>query len=208
MNAPLRSPAASIPFPGPMRAPLADLLMTHRAQLMRVAQRILAAPHLAEEVVEDAALKLCEGEGALNVDHPLPFLFRLVRNLAIDRARRLKRERSLSGSGEEAARVAMPCASPLERLEHREMLHVVIRALQTLPPRTRFAFLRHRVDGMPQKDIAAYLGVSRTLVNFMVRDATKVCRESLDGYCKRSGAPCPLAPRPAGPRRKPAKALT
>ncbi|MFG1292242.1 sigma-70 family RNA polymerase sigma factor [Xanthobacter versatilis] len=177
-------------------APLFDTLLAHRARLVRMAFRIVQSRHLAEDVVEDVAVKLCEGEGVIAADQPAPFLYRLVRNLAIDRARRLKRERSLAGSTEEAAHVAMPCACPLERLEQREMLEVVIRALGTLPPRTRLAFLRHRIDGMPQKDIAEHLGVSRTLVNFMVRDATKVCRDSIDAYCGRTTARCPKASCP------------
>ncbi|MDI4665506.1 sigma-70 family RNA polymerase sigma factor [Xanthobacter autotrophicus] len=197
MNAPLRVAPASLALPGAAAtSALFDTLLAHRTRLVRVAFRIVHSRHLAEEVVEDAAVKLCEGEGSIAADNPGPFLYRLVRNLAIDRARRLKRERSLSGSAEEAAHVAMPCACPLERLEQREMLQAVIRALEALPPRTRFAFLRHRIDGMPQKDIAERLGVSRTLVNFMVRDATKACRDSIDAYCGRSTAQCPKASCP------------
>ncbi|MCG5236761.1 sigma-70 family RNA polymerase sigma factor [Xanthobacter oligotrophicus] len=202
MTAPLRHPSACsasayAALPGATAgAPLFDTLLAHRARLVRMAFRIVQSRHLAEDVVEDVAVKLCEGEGVIAADHPAPFLYRLVRNLAIDRARRLKRERSLAGSAEEAAHVAMPCACPLERLEQREMLAAVIRALDTLPPRTRLAFLRHRIDGMAQKDIAEHLGVSRTLVNFMVRDATKVCRDSIDAYCGRTTARCPKASCP------------
>ncbi|MFG1478731.1 sigma-70 family RNA polymerase sigma factor [Xanthobacter sp. V4C-4] len=217
MNAPIHASVTALAPSGALEgasstAPLLAALLAHRAHLTRVAFRILQAQHLAEEVVEDAAVKLCEAEGVLEADHPAPFLHRLVRNLAIDRARRLKRERSRAGSAEEAERVPMPGACPLERMEQREMLGVVMRALAGLPPRTRFAFLRHRLDGMPQKDIAAYLGVSRTLVNFMVRDATKACRDSIDGYCGRTRAPCPLAEparasRRTGGRRAVAKAM-
>lgn len=214
MTAPLRlAPAsvapASVTLSGPAAsAPLFDTLLAHRARLVRMAFRIVQSRHLAEDVVEDVAVKLCEGEGVIAADHPAPFLYRLVRNLAIDRARRLKRERSLAGSAEEAAHVAMPCACPLERLEQREMLEAVTRALESLPPRTRFAFLRHRIDGMPQKDIAEHLGVSRTLVNFMVRDATKVCRDSIDAYCGRTTARCPKTscPKASCPKSRASKA--
>lgn len=174
-------------------APLFDTLLAHRARLVRMAFRIVQSRHLAEDVAGDAAVKLCEGEGVIAADRPTPFLYRLVRDLAIDRARRLKRERNLAGSVEEAAHVAMPCACPLERLQQREMLEAVIRALDTLPTRSRLAFLRHRIDGMPQKDIAEQLGVSRTLVNFMVGDATKVCRDSIDFYCGRTTVRYPKA---------------
>lgn len=179
---------------------LLDTLIAHRAQLQRVASRILNSPHLAEEVVEDAALKLCEAEGLMEAESPLAFLHRLVRNLAIDRARRLKRERLIAAPIEEAERIAMPCACPLETLEQREALAAVMKALDALPLRTRQVFLLHRIDGVPQKDLAEALGVSRTLVNFMIRDATRACRESVACACDAAQARCPLRARP-GHRR-------
>lgn len=45
------------------------------------------------------------------------------------------------------------------------------------PKRTRYAFEMYRLHGVPQKDIAKELGVSPTLVNFMIRDALVHCRK-------------------------------
>ena len=58
------------------------------------------------------------------------------------------------------------------------------------------AFEMHRIDGVPQRDIASELRVSPTLVNFMVRDAHNHCRARLlngevDGD---------MVPAPAGAR--------
>lgn len=194
-------PVARVPCPPLPSGALFDTLIAHRAQLQRVAARILNSPHLAEEVVEDAALKLCEGGGLTEAENPLAFLHRLVRNLAIDRVRRLKRERRIAAPIEEAERIAMPCACPLEKLEQREALAAVMKALEALPLRTRQVFLLHRIEGVPQKDLAEALGVSRTLVNFMIRDATRACRESVACACDTAQARCPLRahrPRAAG----------
>ena len=49
-------------------------------------------------------------------------------------------------------------------------------ALTELPNRTRYAFEMYRLHGVQQKDIAKQLGVSPTLVNFMIRDALVHCR--------------------------------
>ena len=59
----------------------------------------------------------------------------------------------------------------------RQTLGKVDRALAQLPKRARYAFLMYRVHGKPQKDIATELGVSPTLVNFMIRDASVHCRK-------------------------------
>jgi DNA-directed RNA polymerase specialized sigma24 family protein len=57
----------------------------------------------------------------------------------------------------------------------------VAAALAELPERTRYAFEMHRIQGVSQKEIAIALGVSPTLVNFMIRDALVHCRKKLQG---------------------------
>ena len=61
----------------------------------------------------------------------------------------------------------------------RQDLRLVADALSTLPERTRRAFELHRLDGLTQRAIADELGVSITLVNFMIRDALTRCAEAL-----------------------------
>ena len=53
------------------------------------------------------------------------------------------------------------------------------RALAQLPERTRAAFELHRLGGKTQREVAADLGISTTLVNFMIRDAMACCRDAL-----------------------------
>lgn len=77
--------------------------------------------------------------------------------------------------------IATPSASPEIEHEDRQTLEAISSALQTLPERTRYAFEMYRLHGRTQKEIAEELGVSPTLVNFMVRDALIHCRKTLKG---------------------------
>ncbi len=61
----------------------------------------------------------------------------------------------------------------------RQALCALAGALSELPERTQRAFEMCRLQGMTQKEIASELGVSPTLVNFMVRDACIHCRAKL-----------------------------
>ena len=63
------------------------------------------------------------------------------------------------------------------RQAHFSTLENIADALTELPSRTRYAFEMYRLHGVPQKDIAKELGVSPTLVNFMIRDALVHCRK-------------------------------
>jgi RNA polymerase sigma factor (sigma-70 family) len=155
-------------------------MICHRATLVSVANRILRCRHLAEDVVQDAALKACQIEAGAAPECPLRFSCSVVRNLAIDRARRCALERRHAAPAELGDDVAATGDDPLHHVESRQALDVVLAALAELPTRTRMAFEMHRFHDVPQKNIAVALGVSPTLVNFMIRDAQNLCRQRLE----------------------------
>ena len=84
-------------------------------------------------------------------------------------------------------RCGLPCAetlivvingaSPETSHINFSTLENIADALTELPSRTRYAFEMYRLHGVQQKDIAKELGVSPTLVNFMIRDALIHCRK-------------------------------
>lgn len=107
----------------------------------------------------------------------LSYLFQIVRNLAIDHYRKQALEQKYSGPEEEGLNVVIQGASPETSHINYATLEHIADALTELPKRTRYAFEMYRLHGVPQKDIAKELGVSPTLVNFMIRDALVHCRK-------------------------------
>lgn len=162
--------------------PASDLmgrLIEHRAQFVELARSIVGCRVKAEDIVQDTAVRLCQqAETSIAVD-PGRFLNRMVRNLAIDALRQGKRELRLAKAQEADDRAATSRDCPLRLICARQELRCVLGALEAAPLRTRQAFVAHRFDGLPQRDIAAQFGVSATLVNFMIRDATALCREAV-----------------------------
>ena len=69
------------------------LYLAHRAALIDTAAPIVGCRSRAEDVVQDAYLKL--DDDTPGIRNPLSYMFRLVRNLAIDRARRLSDRKSV-----------------------------------------------------------------------------------------------------------------
>lgn len=202
---------------------LLEAFITHRPKLVQIARRVLRCPYLAEDVVQDATLKATTLTGSRCVDCPLNFACQVVRNLAIDRERRRALERSHAAPESLAETIEAPGADATAHLNLVETMRIVAAALGQLPERTRLVFERHRLHYVPQKTIATELGVSPTLVNFMVRDADEHCRACLRsaqgiepktatarrpgaaatpsraaGPPRRAGRPGP--PRPAGSR--------
>ncbi|WP_244477474.1 sigma-70 family RNA polymerase sigma factor [Methylobacterium sp. Leaf125] len=160
----------------PAAATLLAALVREQAALVEVAARILRDRATAEDVVQDVVLKLCEASACPEVAAPAPYLRRMVRNAAVDCARRHLRERCRLAPDADAEAVPAPCACPLAHLERCEALRAVLAALERTPDRTRRVFLAHRIDGVPQNVLAREAGISPTLVNFIIRDGTALCR--------------------------------
>ncbi|WP_332119489.1 sigma-70 family RNA polymerase sigma factor [Azorhizobium caulinodans] len=176
---------------------LVRTMICNRALLLGIATRVLSSRELAEDVVQDAAVRAC-AMASPERGSPLRLSCCMVRNLAIDRLRRGQLERRHLAPEAEAESATSPLDDPFGSVACRQIVAHVLRALDELPRRTRYAFLQHRLHDVPQKEIAAALGVSTTLVNFMIRDATAHCRAYLA-----SGAVEPLPfrlPAPAGIR--------
>ncbi len=175
MSARIRSRADQSKLP----EPLLDLFLSKQPSLIQMAARITGCRCLAEDIVQETILKICETGVDENVRSPAAYLVRMVRNLSIDCARRRAREQCFTTLEEGAAHIKAPCPCLETRMERCQALRIVMNAMIELPERTRHVFEMHRIDGVSQRDIAAQLGVSPTLVNFMVRDAHNHCRSKL-----------------------------
>ncbi|UFH49855.1 RNA polymerase factor sigma-70 [Pseudomonas sp. KNUC1026] len=160
---------------------LLQALVENRSTLVKTAARITGCPSRAEDVVQDAFLRL---SSIKNITLPLKaqvnYVFRIVRNLAIDHYRKQAMELKYSGSEEEGLYACNPSDTPEVNNLNHEALAQIDSALGELPARTRYAFEMYRLHGVQQKDIAKELGVSPTLVNFMIRDALVHCRKSVE----------------------------
>lgn len=159
---------------------LADIFVTHRSQLCHVATKILGSRERAEDVVQDAYLKVMEADTVFIVKQPAAYIFRVVRNLAIDHYRRAALESSVFALEEEGHSVLSYAELPETISINRQQLDLVVRALDQLPERTRKVFELYRMNGLTQREIAKMLDVSPTLVNFMIRDALDHCRNALE----------------------------
>lgn len=161
---------------------LKGTFIAHRVQLRSAAQKIVGTRELAEEVTQEAYLKVTDLMGAVPVKQPLAYCFQVVRNLAIDYRRRLSFEANVFAGEEDGEHVAAPQATPEQFAINRQNLQIVDKILDDLPARTRQVFEMYRLHGLTQRDIAQRLGVSATLVNFMIRDASDAlmqCRHLL-----------------------------
>ncbi len=155
------------------------IYIAHRGELVKYASSILGDRARAEDVVQDAWLRFGSATGVRSLDEPVGYLYRIVRNLAIDGRRRLLREeRDVDRNtgvldGETAADDRpSPEAATLAKAE----LRLLKAAMAELPERTRIALEMRRFGGCKLKEIAAHLGISITVAHDIVAEGIAHCR--------------------------------
>jgi RNA polymerase sigma-70 factor (ECF subfamily) len=158
-----------------------SLFIEHRRSLVDYAASIVGSRAQAEDVVQEAWLRFDEVAGQRFLGEPLAYLYRIVRNLALDGQRTTVRERRLLASEPESAAAVSSTFSPSpERVAlYKDELRLLHEALAELPRRTRIAFEMHRLGGCKLREIAAHLGISLPLAHRLVADGIDHCRTRL-----------------------------
>ena len=168
-----------------------EVYLSHRAALIDYAAPIVGCRARAEDLVQEAFIRFSSrrrrGDTAAGANsarrqpiaHPVSYLYRIVRNLALDW---LRRPEASVETRDPATLVQMsaPTATPEQTVLHRDQLRALAEALAELPERTRIAFNMHRLEGRSLEQIAGHLGVSVVRAHQLVKDAIRHGAARLD----------------------------
>ncbi len=157
------------------------LFLSHRAELLRQANRITRNHAQAEDILQEAWLRFRAAVAERPPEEPLGYLHRIVRNLALDGARRSGLEDRLFHDRGEADALQVPSDAPSQEAAaiSESELRMVERALAAMPERMRLAVQMHRIEGARLKDIAGRLGISVTSAHALVADGVARCRAAI-----------------------------
>ncbi len=114
---------------------------------------------------QDVYEHVCEAARKQIPDQTRAFVFRIARNLLINRVRREHVIPIDAVADMEALGIAIDTPSPERNVIAREELRRLQAALELLPPRCREAFVLGRLDGLAGHEIAARMGVTPGVVS-------------------------------------------
>ena len=154
------------------------LYAAHRSALMSYASGIVGDRARAEDIVQEAWLRFDSATTTERVhEAPVGYLYRIVRNLAVDCRRHMLREKGLVEEGaDDLKSVSDGRASPEAQAAARDELRLLIQVMDELPERTRIALEMRRIEGAKFKDIARRLGVSVPVAHSIVAEGIAYCR--------------------------------
>jgi RNA polymerase sigma-70 factor (ECF subfamily) len=152
------------------------LLDRDLSAVVATARRILVVEAEAEDVAQDAMLRLWSGAAGLELG-PYgirPWLKRVAVNLAIDRVRARRREELTDAPPEVEVAAEQQAGLDAAHLSSR-----VNRALAALPERQRLAISLFHFEGMSQVEVGKALGVSDEAVESLLARARRALKASL-----------------------------
>lgn len=159
------------------------LYIEHRDELLNYANKLLQDRAIAEDVVQEAWIRLSAKDGQGDeITNPLSYLFAIVRNLALDWAKRRPREVPSETGRTEWEAIADSQPSAEEVVLHRDQMRLLMEAISELPERTQIAFRMYRIEEKTLQQIADHLNISVARTFQMVRDAGVHATRRLIGY--------------------------
>jgi RNA polymerase sigma-70 factor (ECF subfamily) len=152
-----------------------DLIRRHHASLMHVLRRRMRVPEDANDVAQEAYIRMMQYDGSCEVRFPTSLLFRIAINVAKDQRR-----------ADDVRHVGQQCdiddlqldsgrADPEREVSAAQDLDSLYEVIEALSPKCRRAFLLSRVQGLTYAQIAEECGISVKMVEKHISNALARC---------------------------------
>jgi len=139
--------------------------------LTRFLRRLCGDASLAEDLAQEAGMRLVAAARRERIDNPRAFLFHAAANLARDNLRHrivAQQHADAQTAGAQPEFEATPGTDHIAAI-HQEVT-LVAKAIAELPPRARAVLQLARIEGYSQKEIAAQMGITpKTVENHLTR---------------------------------------
>ncbi|MFC0686297.1 RNA polymerase sigma factor [Novosphingobium clariflavum] len=153
-----------------------------------------------DDVVQEAYCRISQLDRVDHIDDPARYLFRTARNIVLEQLRRERVVRIEAASGlVEMENVLVDEFSPERIAAGRSALQRVERLIDALPERARQIFRLRKIEDVPQREIAARLGLSENVVE---NEVARGLRRILQQMTEDEQSEMPLRRKPARLRRE------
>ncbi len=152
---------------------------TEYPAVWRIALGFLARPDEADDVAQDAMLRLLDVLSEWDAARPYrAWRNAIVANLCRDRLRRIETRRRIETSAG-AVRTPGSLPAPDQAAEDGEVRRLVADALAGLTDREREVFVLRDLEGVPTDEVASTLGVGESTVRTLLSLARRRIRDLL-----------------------------
>ena len=142
----------------------------------------IVPPKEVEDIVQEAYVRACKAERESPITAPRSFLFKIVRNLALDHVKRAEARLSDSFDEQEVGHLGQQSygADPLGEAVSHEEFSLFCEAVRLLPAQCRRAFVLKKVYGYSRREIAEHMGVTENTVQTQIARGMKACTQFVE----------------------------
>src|SRR5688572_11920362 len=155
------------------------LFRKYYAPLCKSLYKILRDATIAEDIVQEVFLKVWEKRESLQMDEAIQsYLYRSCYNTALNFLKQQKKNSDI-----DTLEVALPGGETAEKnLAYLETEAEILKAIDSLPPKTKLVFSLSRFEELSYKEIAERLDISLKSVEKHMGIALQRLRENLKEY--------------------------
>jgi RNA polymerase sigma-70 factor (ECF subfamily) len=174
-------------------AAFGELVEQYQDRLIGIYSHLLQDAQSAEDLAQDVFLRVYRARERYEPTAKFAtWLFRIANNLAINRRRKLSRQKEVqlkvTESGplgprpEEVLATEKSALMPTRRVDKQEMREIVREAMETLNERQRMALLLNKFEHMSYADIAESMDLTVQAVKSLLTRARENLRTKLEPY--------------------------
>ncbi len=164
----------------------AEEVRPHEAALRGHLRQAFPAVRDVDDIVQESYLRAWNTRAVEPIKSVRAFLFTVARRLALNTIARQK----TAGTDFVGDMAALPVLTDgpgvAEHVSRQETLSLLVEALATLPPRCREITVLRKLKNIPQRQVAAQLGLSEKTVEEQVARGMRRCQE----FLRRRGVSC------------------
>ncbi|MHC4390889.1 MAG: RNA polymerase sigma factor [Planctomycetota bacterium] len=160
---------------GRNQACLGEFVERYQSSMLRYATRIVGSREAAQDVVQEAFLRVAKKpKRLLEVKSCHNWLLRVTRNIGIDHLRKVKRHRKhVERAAERIPRETRATDAPLAVAEKKELQARMRAEIDKLPTRYRELLLLRIQEHKTYREIAEITGLTATHVGYLLHHAVK-----------------------------------
>jgi RNA polymerase sigma factor (sigma-70 family) len=155
----------------------------HDAQLKAYLRSSFPAVRDIDDVVQESYLRIWRSRAVQPIHSAKAFLFKVARHVALNLVDRQRASPVMVVGDLAALPVLDNRPGVVETVSKNEKVRLLVLALATLPPRCREITILRKLKGVPQRDVAAQLGIAEKTVEEQVARGVRRCED----YLRRHG---------------------
>ena len=150
-------------------------MLHYYKELQNFVQKMVRDKEYATEVVQETYTKALEIDSKTTINNQRAFLYKIAKNIVIDEARKNKNVQKVVFEEEE--HFIPKEEQPEEKVFDILKKDMVKNAINTLPSRSKQAFVLHFIKGLTRQQIAERMGISVNAAQKHITRATKKIKE-------------------------------